>query len=892
MHLVGFVDECRVELRGVMRSLGRWSWVFLVGFAIAMSCRSAPPVEDKETRAFSPESVEESATVEGPKRIILVIGDGMGIPVLSAASYVAGKPLTMLEMSHFGMMATHEYEFVTTDSAASATAMATGEKTHFNGVSVRPGTDAEEEVDTAHHLRTMIEAAREAQWKTGLVATTRINHATPAPFAANRHHRQQYEELALDMSTSGVDVMLGAGSDFFHEREDGRDLFEEMASSGYTVARNAEEVRTGAEEASRLVGLMHRRDMPWVDTGKREMELDEMVAHALRVLDRDDPEGFFLMVEGSFIDWAGHSMDGERAVRETLDMDRAVARALSYARDRSDTLVVVTSDHETGAMDVIDGATADRYLKAMGGKEAAMDRTLPDAIEEETRERLSEPWAHLELGEPTRFGPAQAEDARLAMSYGYLSAASRADWDGQGRFSAIHTPIFVPLFAEGVGATEVARIRDNADLGRQLMAWIDGKEAKVSQAGEGNSAIGTREMPRNVVVLIGRGLGMSSLTASYYHQGIPAMFEMGQAATVATHSLDSVVNDAAGAATALATGERTQRGAVAMAPGGADQELVEVSSALRRAAQSGKKTGIVTTSSITDVTPAAWYANLPTHNDQEAAAQFLNFHHATASPHGVDFVVSGGGRNFDVEGRAELSEQGYSIHETWEAFDSDEPTLYLLGDDQMESAVQRAANEDLPTLAEITERAIKYLDYGEDGFLLVVDSAQISDAKGDFDRGERLMAELQDFDDAVAKVLQFARSDGETLVVATSDRDHTLSVFDNHYGFHRGRCAAVSDCGGSFEVQWLDVAADEIRHGEGFAERRLQGDYGAPKIGLQYTWMAQYLANRSDITGPASANFVPLFAEGPAASDLGGFMDQTQVGRWLVDWAGPIADEP
>ena len=877
-----------------MRWMIRWSGFFVVAVVVAIACRSAPPVDAEQETVGTDEALAQEVATETPKRIILFIGDGMGMSALTAAGYLSDEPLAMLEMSHFGLMATHEHEFVTTDSAASATAMATGQKTHFNAVSVTAGTEQEHEEDPEHQLRTMVEAARDADWKTGLVATTRINHATPAPFAAHRHHRRQYEDLALDMSKSGVDVLLGAGTDFFVQREDERDLLGEMADEGYAIAGDADAVRESAQEASRLVGLMHSRDMPWLDTGERAMDLDEMVTHSLEVLDRDNQEGFFLMVEGSLIDWGGHALDGDRAVSETLDMDRAVARALEYARDRDDTLVVVTADHETGAMDVIDGPTADRYLEEMGGEEAAVERTIPEGLDEELRQRLAGPFVHFELGDLSGLGPSQLEDRRLTTSFGYLSSASRAQWDGQGRFSAMHTPAFVPLMAQGVGAEKVATLRDNADLGRQLMAWIDGEEADVQRAGDGDRRVDdVGAMPRNVVLLIGRGFGTASLTASYYHHGMPALFDMSHAAVVSTHGADALVNDAAGAATALATGQRTRLGAVGKVPDDNDG-LQAAASALQIAAKSGKRTGIVSTGAVTDATAAAFFAHQSEYGDAaNIAEQFAGFAQTLDRLHGVDFVAGAGAPHFDEKTRAMLGEQGYEIKHQWGPGSADVPELYLFEEGVIPPAIERGASDEWPSLAEMAQRAVDKLSDGEEGFFLVIDAAQIEGAKNEFDRGQRLMAELGEFDDTVSQMLDFAAHDGQTLVIASADRDHTLSVFDNHYGFNRDRCAAATDCGGDFEVDWFDVAADEVRHGEGFADRELQGDFGMPQIALQYTWMAQEIANHGEATGASSANFVPLFAEGVGASQFGGFMDQPEVGQWLVNWASskPV-DEP
>ena len=292
----------------------------------------------------------------------------MGAPVVSAAAYAKGAPLEMMQMPHTSWLRTHEYEFVTTDSAASATALSTGHKTHFEGVSVAPGTGADREGQADSHLSHMVEASRAAGWRSGLVATSRIVHATPAAFAAHRAHRGSYEQIALDMADSGVDVLLGAGTRYFGNRSDKVDLLQGLRDKGYTVATDAAQVAEAAGSATKLVGLMHDKDMPSVSAEEpRAMSLAQMTQAAIDVLDCDNERGFFLMVEGSQIDWHEHAMDARGAVMETLDFDEAVGIARRYASERDDTLVIVTADHETGGLSLLDHPTIDPYIEQLGG---------------------------------------------------------------------------------------------------------------------------------------------------------------------------------------------------------------------------------------------------------------------------------------------------------------------------------------------------------------------------------------------------------------------------------------------------------------------------------------------------------------------------------------------
>ncbi len=883
----------RIECRSTLLS-ALWALVFAL-----ISCQSSPPAvpeepvsapvvneavsgiqhfEDQEARLYGEEDT--------PKRIILFIGDGMGLAAVSAASYAEGRPLAMTGMPEFGLMATHEYEFVTTDSAASATAMATGEKTHFNAVSVIPGTWPDQLDNPDHRFRTMVEAASDANWRTGLVATVRINHATPAPFAAHAAHRQQYDEIARRMSKSGVDLLLGAGGSYFEDREDGRNLLEEMEQEGYRVVGDAGELRQASKTASRLVGLLHERDMPWVHTSERKMGLDEMVEQAVQVLDRDDPEGFFLMVEGAKIDWGGHRMDGQKVVDETVDMDRAVEVALEYARERDDTLVVVTADHETGAMHVMDGSSAEGQLGALGGEEEAFSLTIPEGMDDEEAQELAAPFAFAPLGAPDRFGPVEAPQERLVTAFGYFSAASRAHWDGQRRFSAIHTPEFGPVFAEGPGAAHITSVRDNADFGRRLMAWMDDEEPDVG----GAPVVSSREVtppPKNVVLLVADGLGLGSLTASYYHHGKPAMFQMSRSAMVSTHSLDTLAADRAASATALASGHRTRSGVVGMAPA-EDGDLMTLPSVLTKALQQGQNTGMVTTLPVVDALVAAQYAHTEVAGDGEAVAQQLM--DLLLGEPGLQFLAGGGGEYLGEERRQMLSEAGYEVLSGWNDDATGEGAPVFLEDGEVNALTRKADEDNATDLAGMTKSALEELQGSDDGFFLVV-GAGPGEAKRRLERGKEVVDAVHAFDEAVRVSKEFADRDGETLVLVTSTQDKTLSVQDNHYGFHAGRCGVAVECGGDFALEWLDVSGDGIRHGAGFEEVELQGGYAPPKIAMHYTWMTQALQEHGeDVESPRTANFVPLFAHGVGAAQFGGLIDQPLLGKWLADWAtrGPI----
>lgn len=817
----------------------------------------------------SPTQTAVEAPAPAPRRIILMIGDGMGVPAVSAAAYAKGSALQMLQLRHAGLMRTHEHEFLTTDSAASATAYATGEKAHFEAVSVTPGTDVAHEEDAAHHLEHMVQVAKQAKWRTGLVATSRINHATPAAFAAHRSHRGRYEEIALDMSRSGVDVMLGGGSKFFTQRVDGQDLLATMRADGYTIATDAEQVREAVKTSSRVIGLLHDKDMPRVMTGERAMSLAQMTELAIKALDRDQPEGFFLMVEGSQIDWAEHALDGPWTVAETLDFDEAVGEARRYAAGRDDTLVIVTADHETGGLSVFDEGAIAASVKALGGVDAANARVgapgeapSPAAI------------STVALGEG-ELVPAEAVDRAMTLTFGYLSLASRPLWQQRG-FLATHTAAMVPLFTQGPGAEAIAQVTDNADLGRTLRQLI--AKQVVPAVVDAPSA----EPPRNVILMIGDGMGVAPVTASYYARGASAMLSMPVRGLVSTHGLDRLVNDAASAATALSTGQRTRTGVLGMAPA-EDGQLATARTVLEDAEARGLRTGLVSTTSLTHPTMAAFYAHAPdATRETQLLAQLLTLPTRLPNADGVDVVMAGGAARLDDTTRAALVAQEVTLETAW----SDAPlvphqrVMGLYAPDALDAAAARRASG--PTLAAMTTRALGALAPAKAGFFLVVEGAGIDARQRALDRSGALLDEVAEFDEAVAAALAFAREREDTLVIVTANYDHSLSVLDNHYGFAKGQCGVVQGCGGEEVWQALPVAsAAQIARGEGFADAALQGKSGTPQLYLQYAWPLQASASEVGRT----AHFVPLFAYGPSARRFGGFHDQPKLGALLRAWA-------
>jgi alkaline phosphatase len=277
---------------------------------------------------------------EGPRNIILLIGDGMGVAHLTLGHLATGG-MNAERMPVGGLIKTFPFGGMVTDSAASGTAMATGRKTRNGMISISPEGDT---------LRTVLECAEERGMATGLVATSQITHATPAVFAAHVIDRGMEAEIARQMAGSGVDVLIGGGWSYFlpggtagSRRKDEIDLVGLLRERMPVV--NSVEGLLGLEGVSSAAAFLAPLDCP--PAKERSWSLAELTSSAIEILSQEE-KGFFLMVEGSQIDWAAHDGDDEGIFHEMKDFDGAVGIAMDFAEGDGATLVIMTSDHETG----------------------------------------------------------------------------------------------------------------------------------------------------------------------------------------------------------------------------------------------------------------------------------------------------------------------------------------------------------------------------------------------------------------------------------------------------------------------------------------------------------------------------------------------------------------
>ncbi len=288
-----------------------------------------------------------SPALTSPRNIVLMIGDGMGIAQITAGIYARADRLHIERFPITGLIKTHSARQLVTDSAAGATAFACGCKT-FNGAI---GVNERKEP-----CRTILEEAAAAGMATGLIATSSITHATPAAFIAHVSKRSEMEEIAPFFLQTRIDLFIGGGLSYFNRRADGRDLCRELEAKGFDLhtvhQRHLGQCRP--DPSRPFAWFSADKEPEGVHNGRDYLPLAARMAPPF--LAQRSPRGFFLMIEGSQIDWACHKNNGNHAVQEMLDFDEAIGEVLRFAEQDGQTLVIVTADHETGGMALLRGS--------------------------------------------------------------------------------------------------------------------------------------------------------------------------------------------------------------------------------------------------------------------------------------------------------------------------------------------------------------------------------------------------------------------------------------------------------------------------------------------------------------------------------------------------------
>lgn len=290
-----------------------------------------------------PYKVEKIAPPKGKKvkNVILMIGDGMSLAHMYTA-WTANRGQLWLENAQYtGLSKTWCTNRLVCDSGSGGTALATGQKTCYHAV----GTDPQ-----GNPLTTLCDLAKAKGKSAGIAVTCRLWDATPCDFSCHNLDRDKEQELIGDYPTSGLDYAFGGGAKYFINRADGRDIFKELEANGYHVSRTWDDL--AAWKSGKVFAVPYDVDTPLPD------ERGDLLARAslkgIELLNQNR-NGFFMMVEGSQLDDYGHFNQLDLLMKETLDFDQTIGKMMKWAAQDGETLVVVTADHETGGLTLVDG---------------------------------------------------------------------------------------------------------------------------------------------------------------------------------------------------------------------------------------------------------------------------------------------------------------------------------------------------------------------------------------------------------------------------------------------------------------------------------------------------------------------------------------------------------
>lgn len=428
------------------------------------------------------ENVKESENQQS-KNLIVLIGDGMGLPQVTLSrlyaqqfeekeqlfmdDYLVGTNSTKADASLDG-----KESGLVTDSAASGTAFATGNKTYNGAISVT-------NEPVAKPVASVLEAAKATGKSIGLVSTARLTHATPAVYASHVRDRDNENAIASQYLDADVDVLIGGGERHFvgdekearfgkTKREDGENLVQKFKEDGYSLAYNKEELEKA--EGDKLLALLSDTHVPYVlDRDESIPSLKEQLEKAVSVLEKND-EGFVIMVEAGRIDHGGHANDIHSVVQELLEFDEAFKSAVEYAKESGDTSVIATADHETGGLtigrDGVYEVNMDVFQNVTASSEEVGD-LLDEATSEDEIKDIMKKYAKIEdltKEELQRF----AEEADKEESIGgggvfneIIAKRSNVGWTGYG-----HTGVDVGVYGYGPAAELLRGFNDNTDFAK------------------------------------------------------------------------------------------------------------------------------------------------------------------------------------------------------------------------------------------------------------------------------------------------------------------------------------------------------------------------------------------------------------------------------------------
>jgi len=432
-----------------------------------------------------------------PKNVVFFISDGCGSASFGLArdyqKAVSGATNLFLDSMEVGSVITFSANNKITDSAASATAYSCGIKTYNGAIGVDINRTS---------VETVLEAAEKAGYNTGLVSTTRITHATPAAFSSHVPSRAMEAEIATQQVGKGIEILMGGGRSFYLPKEkgglrqDGRDILEEAKQAGYSLIQTTAELNN----ATRLpiLALFTNDHMSYeIDrVPEKEPSLKEMTEKALSLLSKSD-KPFFIMIEAGRIDHAGHANDVAAHLHDVLAYDEAMKAAVDFAKSNGQTLVMGTSDHETGGLSL--GAqwgrrfsyeyypanlgkinsSIEMFIRNLNGIKSGSNAAVTEWILNETGSRFG--FSSEDFQTNVRKMVQYREVAGDSAAFTHLrimleDSTARAAWIGWA--SSNHTAVDVPLFAFGPGSEMFNGKMDNTEVGKAIFRALGLKKSE------------------------------------------------------------------------------------------------------------------------------------------------------------------------------------------------------------------------------------------------------------------------------------------------------------------------------------------------------------------------------------------------------------------------------
>ncbi len=409
------------------------------------------------------------------KNVIVLIGDGMGPSYMTAHRYMKDNPKTFeMEQTEFdkhlvGTQVTYpedEHQNIT-DSASAATAMSSGIKTYNAAIAVD---------NDKTNVKTVLEQAKERGKSTGLVATSEITHATPAAFGAHDVSRKNMDAIAndyLDEKINGkhkVDVLLGGGVNNFVRKD--RNLTEEFKKDGYSYVTDRQQLLN--DKSDQILGLFAPGGFDkMIDRNDKAPSLAEMTNAAIERLNKNK-NGFFLMVEGSQIDWAGHDNDVVAAMSEMEDFERAFKAAIEFAKKDKHTLVIATADHSTGGFSLGTKGEYNFDVKPIKAAKRTPDFMAAEIAKGASVEETLKKYIDLELTPEEIKSVNDAATSKDATKIdnaieAIFNKRSYTGWTTDG-----HTGEDVGVYAFGPGKYLFAGVQENTNLAKRVFDIVGG----------------------------------------------------------------------------------------------------------------------------------------------------------------------------------------------------------------------------------------------------------------------------------------------------------------------------------------------------------------------------------------------------------------------------------